>query len=295
MYENFKPTIWAAGIEKSLHENCVFLEDCNQEYEGEVNKPGKTVKILAVGKPTIYEVTGKELNKDINAPENIPESSIDLTVNQVAYFNFMVDDIDQAQAKGGIMDEHVKESGVGVANTIDKYIAKFATDDSVSSLYSSPVTIVESEAKTLDASGAEKANTKYVLDVVDEAVELLQERNVPDGTPIVITVSPKFFRIFKKAYRFEDTNNSNILKNGKVGMYNKVTVKVSNNVYKTGEGNKVHNIMIRTKKAIAAVVPHTHTEPYRPERRFSDAVKGFTLYDAIVARPQEIINIPVQF
>lgn len=288
MYENFKPTVWAAGIEKALHTKCVFLDDCNQEYEGEIEGVGQTVKILAVGKPTIHEVTGKDLNKNIADPESVPESSINLTINQVAYFNFMVDDIDKAQAKDGIMDALVDESGEGLANSIDKYIAKFAVDKNVTALYDTPQRIVASEADV--AEGA-----KYVLDTVDEALELLQERNVSDNTPIVITVSPKFFRIFKKAYRFEDTNNSTILKNGKVGMYNKVTVKVSNNVYKNGTGNKVHNIMIRTKKAIAAAVPHTYTEAYRPEKRFSDAVKGFTLYDAVVARPQEIINIPVQF
>lgn len=287
-YVNFKPEIWAAGIEKNIYAKAVFLADCNREYEGDIKEKGQSVKIKAVGKPTIYEVTGKDLNKDIEAPETIPDSSITLVVNRVAYFNFMVDDIDKAQSQEGVMDAHIEESAQGLADSIDRYVASFAVNDSVKNLYDDPIKVVESEEKAVDGA-------KYVLDAIDEAVEVLQENNVPDSTELILTVSPKFLRIFKKAYRFEDTNNSNILKNGKVGMYNKVTVKVSNNVHKTGDDNKVHNITLRTKKAIAAVVPHTHTEAYRPERRFSDAMKGFTLYDAIVARPSEIVNIPVQF
>ena len=84
------------------------------------------------------------------------------------------------------------------------------------------------------------------------------------------------------------------LKNGKIGMYGNVTVKLSNNVAKT-EGGDVDNIMIRTKRAIAFVNPLTHTEAYRPEKSFADAVKGYALFDGKVVRPKEIININVKY
>ncbi|MBQ7846913.1 MAG: P22 coat protein - protein 5 domain protein, partial [Clostridia bacterium] len=91
--------------------------------------------------------------------------------------------------------------------------------------------------------------------------------------------------------------NSQILKNGKVGMYGNVTVKMSNNVYKsktTADGD-TDNIMMRTKRAVAFAKPLTHTEAYRPEKKFADAVKGFILFDAKVVRPKEMININVTY
>ena len=54
-------------------------------------------------------------------------------------------------------------------------------------------------------------------------------------------------------------------------------------------------IMARTKRAIAFVKPLTHTEAYRPEKKFVDAVKGFILYDASIVRPKELAVYNVKY
>ena len=93
--------------------------------------------------------------------------------------------------------------------------------------------------------------------------------------------------ILKRAYTDLDTDNSDILKNGKVGRYGSAIIKMSNNVAKDTSGN--HLIQLKTDRAIAFANPMTHIEPYRPEKSFSDAVKGFILYDAMIVRPKELI------
>ena len=55
----------------------------------------------------------------------------------------------------------------------------------------------------------------------------------------------------------------------------------------------INLIQIKTDKAIAFVNPMTHTEAYRPESSFSDAVKGFVLYGGKIVRPKEMINLNV--
>ena len=287
-YENFIPQVWNEGIERELERLCVFADDCNRSYEGKIKEKGESVKILGVGKPTIRSMEKTNKNGDIEGPETVDDASVILQVNQIRYFNYMVGDIDKAQSVGGVMDTLNVETSEGLANAMDEYIAAFAADDSVPKLYTSPVKVVASETTT---DGEE-----YVLDVLDKAIEKLQENDVKGSTEIVVTVSPKFYRLFKKAYRNEDSDNSQILKNGKVGQYGNVTVKLSNNVLKVGSGSdRVDNIMIRTKRAIAFVNPLTHTEPYRPEKKFADAVKGYVLFDGKVVRPKEIININVKY
>ncbi len=288
-YQNFIPNVWNAGIDRELERLCVFVEDCNTNFEGKVKKQGESVTILGVGKPTIHRIAKAQRNNDITGPEEIEDTSAILYINQIAYFNYLVGDIDKAQSTAGVMEALEQETSEGLANEVDKYIASFAVDSSVPTLYGqTPVKVVAKESEV--AGGSE-----YVLDIVDKAIEKLQENDVKIGsTKIVITVSPRFYRRFKKAYRTEDTNNSAILKNGKVFDYGNVVVKLSNNVHKTSSGT-VDNIMIRTQRAIAFAKPLTHTEPYRPERKFADAVKGFILFDAKVVRPKEIININVKY
>ena len=285
-YQNFIPTVWNEGIERELERLCVFVEDCNRKYEGAVKKKGESVTILGVGKPTIKSLAKANRNNDIDAPEEIEDTSVIMYINQIRYFNYMVGDIDKAQSVGGVMDALEQETSEGLADEIDKYIAGFAVDSSVAALYgSSPVKVV---------SGTAASGEKNILHILDEAIQKLYENDVKATTKIVVTISPRFYTLFKQAYIDKDTNNSEMLKNGKVGKYGNVIVKMSNNVHTTNSG-ATDNIMIRTQRAIAYAKPLTHTEPYRPEKKFADAVKGFILFDAKVVRPKEVININVKY
>lgn len=285
-YANFIPTVWNEAIERELERLCVFAEDCNRKYEGKIKKKGESVTILGVGKPTIKSIAKASRNNDIDGPEEIEDTSVIMYINQIRYFNYMVGDIDKAQGEDGIMEALNQETSEGLANEVDRYLAGFATDSSVPKLYASTPKVVAKETST--------SGEAYVLDVLDLAIQKLLENDVKESTEVVVTVSPRFYTILKKAYRFEDTNNSAILKNGKVGMYGKVIVKLSNNVKRSDDG-ATDNIMIRTKRAVAFAKPLTHSEPYRPEKKFADAVKGFILFDAKVVRPKEIFNINVKY
>ena len=73
-----------------------------------------------------------------------------------------------------------------------------------------------------------------------------------------------------------------------------MNIKVSNNVHTAKVGsNNVQHVMVRTERAIAFARPMVHTEPYRPESGFSDAVKGFILFDAKIVRPKELFTMNV--
>lgn len=277
-YTNFIPSVWAESINRELERACVFVEDCNRQYEGEVASKGDSVHILGVGKPTIKSLDRANATGEIDSAEEIEDTSVILNINQIRYFNYMVGDIDKAQAVGGLMDTLSAETSEGLANEMDKFISNMAASEDVPTL-------------TNTATVVTKDN---ILEVLDDAIMKLQENDVSMASGITVTVSPRFYKLFKQAYIGKDTDNSEYLKNGKVAMYGNVTVKLSNNVAKTEEGT-VDNIMLRTKRAIAFVNPLTHTEAYRPEKTFADAVKGFVLFDGKVVRPKEIININVKY
>lgn len=277
-YANFIPSVWNEGINRELERLCVFVEDCNRQYEGSVKKKGESVTILGVGKPTIKSLAKANRNNDIDAPEEIEDTSVIMYINQIRYFNYMVGDIDKAQAVNGVMDALEQETSEGLADEVDKYVASFAVDSSVAKLYSAATTVTKDN----------------ILGILDLAIQKLYENDVKATTKIVVTISPRFYTLFKQAYIDKDTDNSEMLKNGRVAKYGNVIVKMSNNVHKTDSG-ATDNIMIRTQRAIAFAKPLTHTEPYRPEKKFADAVKGFILFDAKVVRPKEVININVKY
>ncbi len=273
-YEKFVPELWAKKIERDLERKCVFAEDCNRQYEGTVKNCGDTVHITGVGKPNISTLARADASKDINGPEEVEGTDTVMVVDQIRYFNFLVGDIDKAQAIDGVMDALTEEANEGLANEVDKYIAALAVDPSV------PKLGAEDTELTVD----------NVLDVLDLGQQKLYENDVAATTEVVVTIAPAIYRVFRKAYVTKDTDNSAVLKNGRVAQYGNMTIKMSNNVHKTGS---TYNVMMRTKRAIAYAQPVRHIEPYRPEGKFADALKGFILFGAKVARPKEIYNLNV--
>lgn len=270
-YNNFIPTIWDEAINRELERKHVFVADTNRQYEGDVSKAGDTVRILGIGKPTVSSHITTDGSITLSDPEVVEDSSISMLINHVAYFNYMVDDIDKRQAVGGIMDALSQETSEALAQEEDVAVSDLSSD----------VEAVKKDALTTSIS------TANVLAYIDAGLEKLYENDVTPDTEITMTVPPWFYMILKQAYVNLDTDNSKMLENGRVGRYGNVIVRMSNNVATNGDGDSL--IQLKTKRAIAFAKPMTHTEPYRPEKKFSDAVKGFILFGTRIVRPKEMI------
>lgn len=268
-YKNFIPEVWAEAINRELERLHVFVPNCNRQYEGEVKKMGDSVRILGVGRPTITEVK-RDSFTTLTAPETVEDTSQIMYIDNMAYFNYKVDDIDKRQAVGGLMEALSAETSEGLADVQDRAVANLAAD----------TLAIKDETTTYQLT----ANN--ILEKLLIAHQKLMENDVSMSTKVTVTLAPWAATLWKQAMAAIDTDNSALLKNGLIGTFDGMDIKVSNNCYSNG-GN--YGFMVRTDRAIAFARPMIHTEPYRPELDFSDAVKGFILYGTKIVRPKEMI------
>lgn len=286
-FQNFIPSVWDESILRELERKCVFIEDCNRKYEGKVKKMGESVTILGVGRPTIHTLASSTAT--IEDAEIIEDTSVIMPINQKKYYHYQVPDIDKAQAVEGLMQSFQQETAEAMANVIDRYVSSKVAD----------ATKVYSADTKIGAAAAE--GTTAVLAALDLAQQKLFENDVASSTAVIITVSPRFFTLFRQAFGDKDTDNSALLKNGVVGRYNGMTIKLSNNVYTSGSGasnglgGAVDNIMVRTQRAVAFAQPFMESEAMRSSTSFSDLIRGLTLFDAKIVRPKEILNLNVKY
>lgn len=282
--KNFIPTLWAEKIDMALDEWLVFYEGCNHEYEGQLKKAGDSIRIQNVARPTITTTTdGAEIT--LSGAEKPEVTSVTMPVKRQTYFNYGIYDVDKAQAAGDLDAALKHETTQGVANAIDLAVSTVVNDAGAKKLYSTVPKVVV---------GTAGSGEKNVLEILDEAQQKLYEANVPTNEYVEVIMSPRFYTLFRREYTKLDTNNSEILKNGKVGMYGNMTVKLSNNVTTANSGAQ-DLIMVKTKKAIAAVKTLSKVEAYRPETGFIDAVKGLTVHDRKLVRPQELVVVNVKY
>lgn len=278
-YQNFKAKIWAKAIDTELKRAFVFADGTNQSYSGQIKGLGDTVRILGVGKPTVTEHDLQSGDITLSAPEKISDTSVSLVVDKAAYFNYGVGDIDKAQGAGNVLSTLNTEASEEVANTIDKFIANLVNPDS--------------NTVGLQMYSKTQITNANVMATLDACQAMLYANDVSPATEVEMILPPWLYMAFRQAYQNKDTDNSEYLTNGKVARYGNMTIKMSNNVTIKNDGTRdVYYVQIRTKRAIAVAMSEAHTEPYRPESKFEDAVKGFKLYGAKIVRPKELVVLP---
>lgn len=305
-YETFIPTVWNSSLNRELERLHVLAKHTNREYEGDVKEQGDSVRILNVGKPTITSLlvsTGKStLQGNISAAEEIENTSITMPINQIKYYNYKIGDIDKAQVKndGKLMAAYQKETAEGLADAMDVYLGQtvFPTAPLFTNTYSNATYNYIKVHAGASASAAADA-FQNVLELLDDLLEQAHLNDIPDTTKLYLNCSPKFWKVAKRAFIAVSTNNVKELNGREYITYNNIDIEWSNNVKSVaavnGQNAFYDYVTLRTERSIAFINALAHTEAYRPELGFADAIKGFILFDAMVVRPKEILQVKVTY
>ncbi len=271
-YRNFIPEIWSEAINRDLERMHIFAKHTNRQYEGEVSQKGDSVRILGIGSPTVTEVEREAFN-GLSAAETIEDTSTVLRIDRMSTFNYKIDDIDKRQAVKGIMEALSAETSEKLADKQDRFIANLSLD---------PLAVK-------DEKTAYQLTKDNILDKLMLVHQKLMENDVAFSTKVSVIVSPAVATLYKQARIGVDTDNSSMLENGQIGKFDGMDIYVSNNVCTNVSGGKtLQLIQVKTDRAIAFARPMTHTEAYRPDLEFTDAIKGFVLYGAKIVRPKEM-------
>lgn len=269
---NFIPTIWSARLNESFRKSLVYGNVVNTSYEGEIRGQGSTVKINTIGTVTIgtYDKAA-----GIGNPQELDSAQKTLAIDQAKYFNFQVDDVDAAQANVNLLDGGIVEASYGLANVVDQYIAGFYTEVKAGNTIGNDTTpIVPTIATAYDQ-------------LVDLGV-ILDENDVPETDRFVV-VPAFFYGLLVKDPRY--TKDANVMQTGFVGSIDNMAVYKSNNVPNTA-GAK-YKIIAGHKSAISFAGQVDSVEAYRPEKQFSDAIKGLQVYGAKCIKPEALAVLTV--
>jgi hypothetical protein len=284
-FANFIPTVVSQTVLKELERKRIFVADCHNEYKGEITEAGDSIVFTGLANPTIFEVDYKDRNEEVHAPEALEDLSLKMDIRKIADFHFFVDDIDKALASKVGLRESMADAAAGLADKHDRYVANLAASKEMPRLVAGGVKATV---------GSTSGSTMNVLDIIDLARQRLSENDVPNSTEVILTVPPRFYTLVKKVYRDLDTDNSEIMQNGRVGRYGGVTIKESNNCARSADGLTDH-IMIRTKAAIGFAEAFNKTRAYQPEGYWREAIMGRSLYDAKIIRPKQCFGIDVTY
>ena len=287
----FIPTIWSARLLAHLDKAHVYGALVNRDYEGEIKNFGDTVKINQIGDITIKDY---QKGRDIADPDELDGDQNTLTIDQAKYFNFAIDDVDKAQVNPKLMDEAMQRAAYGMNDVTDGFIAGLMA---VGAINNGGADVLGDDTTPLVPT----KDTAYDM-LVDLGTDLT-EKNVPTMGRFVV-VPAWFHGLLLKDQRFVGNGtdyNKALIEGGEVGAAAGFKVYLSNNVPCTqtkDESGKVtsvtkYKIVGGTTAATSFAEQILETEAYRPEKRFSDAVKGLHVYGAKVLQGKALSVLTV--
>jgi hypothetical protein len=309
------PEIWAAQYIEDLKAALVLGSPMvvNRNYEGNIANQGDTVRIPHFGNTTVAVNSGYTPYSDIPSPDRATVDALTLRVNQAFTLGFEVDDLHQLQTATGanLLEALFREQARATAeafdativNTVKQAITGKDANNGNANLHGS----VASVNPTADDS---------IYDTIVKMRTMLDINNVPqDGRYLVVgpveysslLLDPRF--INAAAY-----GAGSVITNGNVGTILGLPVLVSNTIgvhltdaaYASLPGNTGTQLGVRGTKnknvgytTIQMIIGHnmgvtmaqqlTKLEAYRPEKRFTTAVKGLTVFGCKVIRPESIV------
>lgn len=278
----FIPELWSARLLYALDKAHVATNLVNRGYQGIIANQGDTVHINSIGAITVKDYTK---NTDIADPDALTTTEQTLVIDQCKYFNFQVDDVDNVQAAGDLIDTAMGRAAYSLADVADAYLLKTIAAGAAS-------------GNTVGAASAPIALT--AANVYENIVKLrtkLDKANVPNPGRTIV-VPPEVYALLLMDDRFAKSDaaaGQSALLNGEVGRVAGFTVYMSNNV-RTGTGTDTgktpyFEITAQVSTATTYAEQIIKTDAYRLEKRFADAVKGLHVYGAKVTDGSQIAKL----
>lgn len=298
----FIPEIWSGKLQVKFYKSTVLGEITNNDWEGEIKGSGDKVNIRSIPTITINNYT-----KGMNLTNQVPTSTpLELLIDKGKYFAVVLDDVDKVQADVKLMDMFTDDASQQMKIAIDGDVLGAVYADAAAANKGSNAGAI-SGGINLGATGAPRQVTSSnVLDAILDMGLCLDEQNVPEtGRWILIPawMSSLIKRSdLKQAYLTGDSVTP--LRNGKLGLIDRFTVYVSNNLATTADlgadaatggtaanaDSTAWNIMAGTRDAISFASQITNVETLRAQSTFGNIMRGLNVYGYKVTKPEALVH-----
>lgn len=257
--DNFISEIWSKKLQAKFYASTVLPQVSNTDYEGEISGQGNKVIIRTVPDVTVADYTGTISYADLTT------TKVELNIDKAKSYAFKVDDVVKAQSNFDYWNAAAQDAAESMKIAVETDLFENIVGTFTPSV--------------VDATSTTSAN---ILGKILDAGQTLDENNVPETGRFII-LSPAYVNLLKQSDLKDASlagDGTSILRNGRVGMIDRFTVYMSNNLYKPASGsdaNKTHTIYGHPK-AMSFASQFTNTETVRMETSFGDGVRGLKVY-----------------
>jgi gp6 len=272
---NFVPEVWSASILENFHNQSVLTGLTNREYESELSSGSKIliagitdIKVKDYKTGVIPDAGGSGMQPRTTAPDTVASTGIELTVDQEKSFDFLVDDIDRAQANKSF-DKYTESAGLGLVEDTESFLT---------AMLSTQGTAVTGLTTPTDWASA----YKIALALRGK----LTDAKVPQAGRVLLVNGQFETHLLSdgsKLAAFDTSNTTDGLREATIGRLLGFDVVVSSWM----DNIKPMAIALH-KPSVAYVSQISEIESMRAEHTFADRIRGMHVYGGKVLRPTAV-------
>jgi hypothetical protein len=284
----FIPQLWSGKLNVKFYLTTVFGEIANTAYEGEIKGMGDSIIINNIPSITINDYTvGQNLNYQVPIP-----NSIELPIDRAKYFGVNVSDL-----MSMFTDDATKQMAIAIDRLIflEEYNNGAAANKGNTAGVISGAIVLGSDTAPVDLSTA----PGKVLDVILGLASVLDEQNVPDTERFLVIDPATRLRLMQsplqQAYLTGD--DKSILRNGKLGVIDRFTIYLSNQLPKAAAGLnpdgtpnpgalKRRVLIAGHISALSFASQITKTESLQNPNDFGQLVRGLNVFGKKMLKPE---------
>lgn len=274
---NFIPIVWNSQMLLDFRQAAIAANLVNRQYEGDA-RSGNTVRVNTAGAVTIKDYkagliydneTVPALIPRTTAPDAVTSTKADLLIDQEKSFDFLIDDIDRAQAAGSL-GEYTQSAAEGMAEDADKFI--------LSALSTTNTHLTASAVTTGD----------HAFDAIGLLKKTLDKAKVPTGNRVAVINAEYASVLLKASSRLTSVDQSGSpagLRDGYIGRLLGIDIYQSENTPNVAKPQ----VIAWYKPSFSFVSQIEKTEAMRHDDSFSDRLRGLHVYGAKAFRPAGIV------
>ncbi len=287
MSGTYIPTLYAKKLLIALYAATVFGAIANTDLEGTISKFGDTVKIRTLPDITVRDyVKGQNLNYETPEP-----STVSLLIDKGKYWALNINTVDKKQSDIDYVSQWAAHASERLKIAIDSGMLADIYDD-VGANNKGLTAGLKSANINLGVSGTPLAvDSTNIIETIAKCGQVLDEQNVPDtGRWFVI---PAWLSFLIKTSDLKDASlagdATSIIRNGRIGMVDRFTLYLSNNLKTNTSGNYTATEMVfGHKMSLTFATQIVEREIIPNPNDFGQLLRALQVYGYKVVKSQAI-------
>jgi hypothetical protein len=282
------PEVWSGKLVEKFYATTVFGEVCSTDYEGEIKGYGDNIIIRTIPDVTVsdYSIGSTFAQTDYQAPSS---NAVEMPINKAKKFLVKVNTVDRAQSDLDMVEIFANEASMKLKIAIDQDVLQNVGASAASTNTGTTAGAISGNLNLGTTGAPVTFSTSTAVAYLVALGQAMDEQNIGDEGRWVVLPAWAVAKLKQSDLKTASLTGDSVspLRNGKVGMVDRLTIYQSNLLDQTAGRT---SIVAGHSAGLAFAAQITEMERLQNPWDFGHLQRGLCVYGYKVIEPKFIFN-----